>query len=42
MAHEAGSGGTEFLSTHPSSDSRIKDLEASIPRVLPLYETSKK
>jgi predicted Zn-dependent protease len=36
-----GGGGPEFLSTHPSSTSRIKDLEANVPRVLPLYEAAK-
>lgn len=36
-----GSGGPpEFLSTHPSGESRIRDLEASVPRVLPLYQAS--
>lgn len=33
-----GGGGPEFLSTHPASESRIRDLEANIPRVLPLYQ----
>ena len=37
-----GGGGPEFLSTHPSSGSRIKDLEANIPRVLPLYQATRK
>jgi predicted Zn-dependent protease len=32
-----GGGGPEFLSTHPSSTSRIKDLQANVPRVMPLY-----
>lgn len=33
-----GSGGPpEFLSTHPSGQSRIADLEALLPRVQPLY-----
>lgn len=40
MSKEAGGSGAEFLSTHPSSDSRIRDLEASIPRVLPLYQAA--
>ncbi|HEY7377468.1 MAG TPA: M48 family metallopeptidase [Steroidobacteraceae bacterium] len=30
----------EFLSTHPSSQSRISDLEAALPRVLPLYQAA--
>jgi predicted Zn-dependent protease len=33
-----GGGGPEFLSTHPSSDSRIQDLKSNIPRVQPLYQ----
>lgn len=32
----------EILSTHPSHDTRIKDLEEMIPKVMPLYENSKK
>ena len=35
-------GPPEFLSTHPSGESRIKDLEAAVPRVLPLYQAAKK
>jgi predicted Zn-dependent protease len=35
-----GGGGPEFLSTHPSGDSRIQDLKANIPRVLPLYKAA--
>lgn len=31
----------EFLSTHPSSASRITNLRAAIPRVMPLYEQAK-
>jgi predicted Zn-dependent protease len=37
-----GGGGPEFLSTHPSSGSRIKDLQTNVPRVMPLYEGAKK
>jgi predicted Zn-dependent protease len=38
MERVASSGGTpEFLSTHPSGQSRIKDLESLLPRVQPLY-----
>jgi predicted Zn-dependent protease len=32
----------EFLSTHPSSDSRIKDLQALVPKVMPLYQAAAK
>lgn len=32
----------QFLSTHPSSENRIATLQAMIPKVLPLYQQSKK
>jgi len=35
-----GGGGPEFLSTHPSGQSRIQDLRSNIPRVLPLYQAA--
>ena len=35
---QGGGGGPEFLSTHPSSGSRIKDLQANVPRVMPFYK----
>ena len=31
----------QFLSTHPSGASRVEDLEARLPVVLPLYEASR-
>jgi predicted Zn-dependent protease len=31
----------EFLSTHPSSENRIKDLQALTPKVMPLYLAAK-
>lgn len=37
-----GGGTPEFLSTHPSGESRIRDLQQNIPRVLPLYEAATK
>lgn len=42
MSKLGGSGPPEFLSTHPSSASRIKDLEALVPKVLPLYQAAAK
>lgn len=32
----------EFLSTHPSGPSRIRDLNQNVPRVMPLYQAAKK
>jgi predicted Zn-dependent protease len=31
----------QFLSTHPSHETRIKEIEANLPRVMPLYESAK-
>jgi predicted Zn-dependent protease len=42
MSKEAGSSGPSFLSTHPASSDRIKDLQANIPRVMPLYQAAPK
>jgi predicted Zn-dependent protease len=41
----AGSGGeqpAEFMSTHPSHDTRISDLNANMPKALEYYRNSKK
>jgi len=39
----AQQGGTpQFLSTHPSSQSRMKKLEQLVPTVMPLYEAAQK
>src|SRR4029077_11096323 len=32
----------EFLSSHPAEASRIKEIEAMLPAVLPLYEAARK
>lgn len=32
----------QFLSTHPSGASRIQDIQANLPRVMPLYERAGK
>jgi predicted Zn-dependent protease len=42
MAAAGGSGPPEFASTHPSHDTRIENLGAGIPRVMPLYEAAAK
>lgn len=42
MSKAGGGGPPEFLSTHPSGDSRIRDLEQNVPRVLPLYQAAPK
>ncbi len=42
MARAAGDNGLEFLSTHPSGPSRIRDLEANIPKVEALYEQARR
>jgi predicted Zn-dependent protease len=35
-------GGTpEFLSTHPSAETRMADLEVYAARVMPLYEQAR-
>jgi Zn-dependent protease with chaperone function len=42
---KAGAGKSQppqFLSTHPSHASRIKDIEASLPKVMPLYEKARR
>jgi predicted Zn-dependent protease len=38
---KAGGGAPEFLSTHPSSKTRIKDLNARMPRALDAYNKAK-
>lgn len=42
MAAASKGAPPEWLSTHPSGDSRVKDIEASLPRVMPLYERAEK
>ena len=40
MGKLSSGGPPEFLSTHPSGESRIRDLQALVPRVMPLYQAS--
>lgn len=42
MESVGGGAPPQFLSTHPSSASRIADLQALVPRVMPLYESAKR
>ncbi|ENA36024.1 MULTISPECIES: M48 family metallopeptidase [Pseudomonas] len=37
-----GNQSPEILSTHPSDDKRMSNLEAAIPKVMPFYEASRK
>jgi predicted Zn-dependent protease len=41
MGAQGGSKPPEWLSTHPSDDSRMKELQALIPTVMPLYQEAK-
>lgn len=42
MQKVAGDGPPEFLSTHPSHETRIEDLERHMPEALALYEAAAK
>jgi predicted Zn-dependent protease len=42
MASDGGGRGPEWLSTHPSADTRIRDLEIYAARVVPLYEQARR
>jgi Zn-dependent protease with chaperone function len=42
MAQAGGGGTPEFLSTHPSDQSRIQDVQAYAQRVMPLYEQARR
>ncbi len=39
-ALSGGGNSVAILSTHPSNDSRIKDLQSHLPEVMPLYEAT--
>ncbi|CAD5106864.1 M48 family metallopeptidase [Zestomonas carbonaria] len=38
MAQAGGGAPPEFLSTHPSSSTRMSNLQAAIPKVMPFYQ----
>jgi predicted Zn-dependent protease len=42
MAAASKGAPPQFLSTHPSGPTRIKDIQANLPKVMPLYERAKK
>jgi predicted Zn-dependent protease len=42
MQKVAGNGGPQWLSTHPSSDTRIRDLTDYSARVMPLFEAARR
>ncbi len=42
LCFRSGAGVPEFLSTHPSDETRIKHLERLIDRAMPYYEAAKK
>jgi predicted Zn-dependent protease len=42
MLQSAGSGGPQFLSTHPSPSTRLSDLKVYADRVMPLYQQARR
>jgi len=43
MGQIAGSGGgPEFLSTHPSGETRLRELQGYVDKVMPLYQAAKR
>ncbi len=42
MAAQGGAKPPEFLSTHPSDETRIKKITALLPKVTPLYQATQK
>jgi hypothetical protein len=42
MAAANQRGTVELLSTHPSGPTRISDIKANLPKVLPLYQRADK
>jgi predicted Zn-dependent protease len=41
MAQSGGGGPPEWLSTHPSHDTRLRELQNDVQKVMPLYEKAK-
>jgi predicted Zn-dependent protease len=42
MGQLGGGGSPEWLSTHPSNETRLRDLQGYVTKVMPLYEKSKR
>jgi len=42
LGAQGGGQPPQFLSTHPSHESRIRDIEANLPKVLPLYDAARR
>ena len=42
MGQAGGGGSIEFLSTHPSDESRVRDLQTYAARVMPVYESARR
>ena len=42
MIQASGSGGPQFLSTHPSPETRLADLKVYADRVMPLYQQARR
>ena len=42
MIAAGGGGGIEFLSTHPSPENRIKELQVHAQQVMPLYQAARR
>jgi predicted Zn-dependent protease len=38
MGQQGGKKPPQFMSTHPSDETRLSDLKTQIPKVMPLYE----
>jgi predicted Zn-dependent protease len=42
MSADKSGGPPQFLSTHPSPQTRIEELQALVPKVMPVYQASRK
>jgi len=42
MGQLGGGGSPEWLSTHPSNETRLRDLQGYVTKVMPLYESSRR